>query len=101
MNIHYIHGEDNTVADTLLHLPDDPTEVDLEEVDVSDTPLHWDNWLAIGSSCNTILTISADESFLWDMHLGYKNDKFCQKLSIADESIPGICFKNDLWYIGD
>jgi len=101
MNIHYIHGEDNTVADALSCLPEDPSETVSEDVDVSDSPVCWDNWLTVVNSYNVILTITADESFLHDVQLGYKTDEFCQKISVANESIPGIHFKNKLWYIGD
>ena len=64
MTIHYIHGEDNTVADALSHLPDEPCEELMEDVDVADPPLPWDNWLKVANSCNAMLSISADESFL-------------------------------------
>jgi hypothetical protein len=101
MTIHYIHGEDNTVADALSHLPDDPCEGEPEDVDVADLPLQWDTWLKSETSCNAVLTISADEYFLCDICLGYKTDSFCQKLSMADKSIPGIQLENELWYIGD
>jgi hypothetical protein len=101
MTIHYIRGEDNTVADALSRLPCDPHEEEPEDVDIADSPVHWDNWLKVNTSCNTILSISANESFLRDVRLGYANDDFCQKLSVADESIPGIRFENGLWYISD
>jgi hypothetical protein len=101
MTIHYIHGEDNTVADALSRLPDNPCEKEPEDVDVADSPVRWNTWLKDEMSCNAILTISVDESFLRDVRVGYKTDSFCQKLSVADESIPGIRFENELWYIGD
>jgi len=39
ITIHYIRGEDNTVADTLSQLPDDPCEKEPEDVDVADSPV--------------------------------------------------------------
>jgi hypothetical protein len=101
MTIHYIRGEDNTVADALSHLPCDPHEEESEDVDIANSPVCWDNWLKVNTSCNAILSISADKSFLRDVRLGYANDDFCQKLSVADENIPGIRFENGLWYISD
>jgi hypothetical protein len=89
------------VADALSRLPDDPCEKEPKDVDVADSPVRWNTWLKSETSCNAILTISADESFLRDVRVGYKTNSFCQKLSVADKSIPGIQFENELWYIGD
>jgi hypothetical protein len=77
MSIHYICGEDNTVADALSRLPADACEIVGKDVDVADSSLRWDSWLKMQTSCNAILTISADKSFLNDVHEGYKHDEFC------------------------
>jgi hypothetical protein len=101
MTIHYICGEDNTVTDALPRLPDDPSEVESEDIDVTDSPICWDSWLKTVMHCNAVLTISVDKYFLKDIRLGYKTDEFCKKLAEADKSIPGVHCKNKLWYIGD
>jgi hypothetical protein len=101
MSIHYICGEDNTIADALSHLPPDPSEILTEDVDVTDAPLQWECWQGQANSCNAILSISADKSFLQTIHEGYKHDDFCKKLSTVDSSIPGICWENELWYLRD
>jgi hypothetical protein len=101
MTIHYIRGEDNTVADALSHLPVDTPDVHSDDVYVGDSPLRWECWLGQQNSCSAILTISADEFFLRDVREGYKHDEFCKQLSAVDISIPGICLENDLWYLGD
>jgi hypothetical protein len=99
MSIHYIRGEDNTVADALSRLPADACESVSEDVDVADSPLRWDSWLKVQTSCNAILTISVDESFLNDVREGYKHDEFCQKLSSV--KMPGVHTEHGLWYLGD
>jgi hypothetical protein len=100
MSIHYIRSEDNTVADAPPCLPPDASETLTEDVDVADSPLRWECWQE-RNSCNAILTISADESFLKDVRDGYEHDEFCQKLSTVDSSIPNIRWENGLWYLGD
>jgi len=101
MMIHYIHREDNTVADALSHLPADMLDEETEDVDVVDPPVCWNCWLDWQVSCNAILTISANKSFLRDVWEGYKHDEFCQKLSAIDISMLDISFENNLWYLGD
>jgi hypothetical protein len=101
MSIHYICGEDNTVANVLSHLPPDASEILTEDVDGADSPLRWKCWQKQRNSCNAILTISADESLLKDVRDGYEHDKICQKLSTVDSSILNIRWENDLWYLGD
>jgi hypothetical protein len=101
MTIMYICGEDNTVADALSCLPNNIADTDTcHDVKVSDPPLYWDSWLE-QCTVNTVLTISADESFLQDIKSGHEHDDFCKKLSTVDCSIPGIKFVNNLWYIGN
>jgi hypothetical protein len=101
MSIHYIRGEDNTVADALSHLPMDACETVSDDVDVADPPLWWDSWLSMHNSCNAILTISADKSFLNDVHEGYKHDDFCQKLASLDTCMPRLHSEHGLWYLGE
>jgi hypothetical protein len=101
MTIHYIHREDNTMADVLSRLPADTPDEPSEDVDVADPPLRWESWLGKKHPCNAILTISADECFLRDVCEGHKHDDFCRKLSNVDVSMPGIRFVNNLWYVGD
>jgi hypothetical protein len=39
MLIHYIRGEDNTIAGALSYLPPDPSKILTKDVDVADSPL--------------------------------------------------------------
>jgi hypothetical protein len=90
MTIMYICGEDNTVADALSCLPNDIADTNTcYNVEVSDPPLYWNSWLK-QCTINTVLTISADKSFLQDIKSGYEHDDFCKKLSTVDCSISGI-----------
>ena len=101
MKIFYIRGEDNTIADALSHLPTDQHDADdATDLDISDMPLHWENWVK-QITVNSVLTISADQLFLDNIHKGYNHDDFCKKLATANSSIQGIQFVNGLWYIGD
>jgi hypothetical protein len=104
MSIHYIRGEDNTVADTLSRLPPDIPDLSegaTEDVDVADSPLRLNCWLDNKISCNSILTITADESLLNSIREGYKHDEFCQKLSSVRSGMPGVRSDNGLWYLGN
>jgi len=84
MNIYYVKGEDNTVADALSQLPvEEPHDKDNRLI-----PRH-DAWLN-KDSINVTLSISADESFLCDVKGGYLEDKFAKKLT-AGATIPGVC----------
>jgi hypothetical protein len=99
MSIHYICGEDNTVANALSRLPVNASEPIAEDVDIADPPLHWDCWL--NTSCNVVLSVSSDESFLRDVYEGYKHDEFCKKLATIGTNMPGVHSENDTWYLGD
>jgi hypothetical protein len=91
----------NTVADALSRLPMDACETVSDDVDIADPPLRWDSWLSMHNSCNTILTISADKSFLNNVREGYKHDDFCQKLASLDMCMPGLRSEHGLWYLGE
>lgn len=96
MSIYYIWGKDNTVIDALSHLPADMVDEQLEDINVADSPLHWEWWQGPKSICSAVLSISADESFFTDVREGYKHDDFCQKLSMVCSGMPNICLINDL-----
>jgi hypothetical protein len=55
----------------------------------------------LNTSFNAVLSVSADEKFLHDIHTGYEVDDFCRKLSSSEQGMPGIHLVNGLWYIGD
>lgn len=101
MSISYICGEDNMVADALSRLPTETPEDLFMDVDVAHLPLRWDCWLKQPTSCNAILMITADQSFLNDVREGYKHNKFCKKLTDITGSMPGVHMINNLWYLGD
>jgi hypothetical protein len=101
MSIHYIRGEENTVADMLFWLPPDVQEDAPEDIDVADSPLRLNCWLNGRVICNTILVVSLDQLFLDSVCEGYKHDDFCKKLSSTKPSIPNIRSVNGLWYLGE
>jgi hypothetical protein len=94
MNIYYVKGEDNMVADALSRLP----VGELTNEGESPVPRH-DAWLN-NNSVNVTLSISADESFLCDVKEGYIEDNFAKKL-MAGSTIPGVHEAHGLWYVGN
>lgn len=100
MMIIYIRGEDNTIANALSRMPETPSTNEMEDVDVADPTAWWNVWTK-QATVNSVLKIMADEAFLQDIHKGYSEDDFFHKLSVADNSIPGIQYVNNLWNIGD
>jgi hypothetical protein len=92
-----------TIEDShaLFCLPPDSCEIVTEDVDVTDSSLQWNSWLKMQNSCNPILTISADKSFLNDICKGYKHNKFCQKLSSLNRSMPRVHTEYGLWYLDE
>jgi hypothetical protein len=97
IKIVYIKGEDNTVADALSHLPDDPEDPISDAAD--ELVPNYEAWRADISA--PILTISADTKFLNDVKLGYTSDPFCLKMIGSKESFPNLRNINGLWYVGD
>lgn len=83
--ITYIHGEDNTIADTLSRVPPNafPNEQDTTTVD----------------GINAILAISTDQSILNAIVAGYAQDEFCK--CVVSTKMQGWRQVNKLWYIGD
>jgi hypothetical protein len=96
MSILYIKGEDNTIADTLSRLPDDPPPISAAKPEARVE--NWSTW-ARASSVNAVLTIEADSEFLDAIKSGYRTDEFCKKVIAYPESTPGIREANGLWYI--
>lgn len=101
MTISYIWGEDNTVADALSRLPDDPLE-EVDDFDPDEVPC-WQAWLAKHpvASVQSSLEISADNCLLDSILEGYKNNEFCHKFVTGQKILPNVCEVNNLWYIGD
>jgi len=81
MEIVYIKGEDNTVADTLSRLPN---SVDAEET------------LTVA----TLFSVEADKSLLASIREGYKADPFCKRMHAVDASVEGIEWRDSLLYVG-
>jgi hypothetical protein len=92
MEIVYIPGEDNTVADALSRVPDGafPGESVETATCTNTTP-----------SVNAVLSIMTDPSVLHTIQAGYLSDEFCKKLIGSSESTTGVSTSNGLWYIGD
>ena len=88
MEIIYIPGEDNTMADALSHVPDGT---------FPGKSLENNPWPLV----NMVLTITTDPSILHMIQSGYTVDEFCKKIIAAPHSMPGLSTLNGLWYIGD
>ena len=86
LTITYIHGEDNTVADTLSRLPPNCFANERTE------PI-------CAESINAILTITTDRDILERIKTGYLQDEFCKHVTTT--SMKGWRLVNDLWYIGN
>jgi hypothetical protein len=87
MQIIYIRGEDNTVADALSCVA--PNAFPEEQTDLEPHAL----W---SSSC-AVLSIEADKQILRDIKLGYEQDSFC--ICLPNSGMKGITNSNGLWYI--
>ncbi len=101
MTISYIRGEDNTVADALSHLPNDPLE-EVPDFDPKEVPC-WQAWLASHpvASIQMSLEISVDNRLLDAIVDGYQSDDFCRKFVSRQKILPNVREVNNLWYIGD
>ena len=88
MEIIYIPGEDNTVADALSCILDSTFRGESLENDPR-------------PSVNAVLTITTDPSIQHMIQGGYTVDEFCKKIIAAPHSMPGLSTSNGLWYIGD
>jgi hypothetical protein len=86
INMIYIPGPDNTVADALSRLPDDDSIV---------SSLH-ESWQ---SPVAAILSIATNQTVLDAIKSGYATDEYC--LKVASSNMPGTKCVNGLWYIGD
>ena len=87
LDIAYIKGEDNCVADALSCLP--PTESE-------QSPDYHEVWA--NTHVGAVLLITTDAAVLANIVVEYKTDPFCQKL-VESESTE-VRKVNDLWYIG-
>jgi hypothetical protein len=83
INMIYIPGPNNTVADALSRLPDDNSIV---------ASLH-------ESPVAAILSIATDQTVLNAIKSGYATDEYC--LKVASSNMPGTKCVNGLWYIRD
>ena len=72
MNITYIRGEDNCVADALSRLP--PDTFPDENPMIQDPHEHWKTPIC------AVLSIATDISVLASIKEGYDSDPFCQRL---------------------
>jgi len=78
MDIAYIKGEDNCVADALSRLP----------------PLEVENIMKLAdSSVNAVLSLATDAAVLADIRAGYDVDPFCTKL--VDSDTTGVKISMD------
>jgi len=83
INMIYILGPDNTVADALSQLPDDPA--------VTTHTLH-ESWL---TPVAAVLSIATDQTVLDAIKCGYTSDDYCSK--IAKSGMAGTKCVNGLW----
>ena len=125
----YLKGEDNIVADSLSCLPSDTPAMtkaegtyifcpdDDESGEICSiyypSPLTWDLAEMLSEldlpfpddqSVNvcSMMSISADKTFLDEIKAGYQEDNWVTKtLAEARPSLLGIKLANGLWYVGD
>jgi hypothetical protein len=90
MNIIYICGEDNTVADALSRVA--PEAFASEQLHAPH-----ETWAAPVSA---VLQIATDTSVLQEIKDGYMSDPFCAKFIVAKAPTLGIHKANGLWYVG-
>jgi hypothetical protein len=101
LSIAYIKGEDNEAADALsqvklMAFPWDTQPIEPSPLDQSRIQA-WINAPCVAS----VLSISADISFLNDIKEGYMNDAFCNKLVKGGSLVPGIEHRDGLWYVNN
>jgi hypothetical protein len=87
-NIHYVKGEDNSVANVLSQLP-------IKETDDEEGPIQ----------IASVFLISSDADLIAEIKRGYKEDLFCNKIlndirAKMIEPSSGIEIKNGLLYLG-
>ncbi|EEB97857.1 hypothetical protein MPER_02734 [Moniliophthora perniciosa FA553] len=98
MEICYIKGEDNTVADALSRLPQDDLEV-VPDCDDSEI-CNWQAWMLRGTSAAVNrASIHADSKLLTSIREGYLNDNFCMKFRSGHRILPSVWEENGLWFI--
>ena len=78
--IHYVRGEDNTVADVLSRMPEEG------EGDFQVTA--------------AVLMVTTDPKISEDIRTGYTSDPFCQKILNNRSSFPEVKIENGPIYIG-
>ena len=87
MEITYIKGDDNCMADALLQLPLDEDEC---------MPDYHEVWAR--QMVSTVLAVTMDSAVLADTNVGYITNSFCQNL--VNSETTGIRNVDGLWYIG-
>jgi RNase H-like domain found in reverse transcriptase/Integrase zinc binding domain len=94
-NITYIHGEENTAADTLFCMPDAPPDACLTACAITYT------CKALTTHTAGILNIATDQSLLNAIITGYETDSFAKQLmkDIDMGSIKGATLTNKLLYV--
>ena len=127
MEILYIKGKDNSVADALPCFPSQSKCTNAEKImhhlytfckdeDTSNTiasvllPKECNPWQtatsltslpAVLDTINTTLKVTADKTSLDAVKSGYAEDAWCKTLPYATHSWPGLVFQDGLWYVGD
>ncbi|KAF7339146.1 Reverse transcriptase-RNase H-integrase [Mycena venus] len=128
--ITYVKGEDNSVADALSRTDFDdidPSPSDapwLQDGDddnaapiASVIPLNADSPFASAQSLAStpistptllsslpiasVLKVTADAKILDSIRKGYASDPWCSKLSSASAGMPGLTYRDELWFIAD
>jgi hypothetical protein len=95
-DITYIHGEDNTAADTLSHMPDAVPDACLVACAMAYT--HNEPAMPVAGG----LDITADQSFLDAIITSYETNPFTKHLAkdIEMGSVEGATFTDKLLYVG-
>ena len=95
-NITYIHGEENTTADALSHMPDAIPDACLATRAIAYTRN------APKMPAGSILNITTDQSLLDAIITGYETDSFTKQLmkDIDMGSIEGATLTDKFLYVG-
>ncbi|KAJ3896971.1 hypothetical protein F5879DRAFT_782311, partial [Lentinula edodes] len=99
LEIAYIAGEYNAAADTLSRIKAGALPSDCPAADISLDEGNVQAWKANPFVCSSVLSLSADATFLSHIKEGYVSDPFVKKLIEGGSLVPGVEHKDGLWFV--